>query len=943
MKAAPRRLFRIPAGMLWLVATCLAAPNPAAAQALQPTIVVGGNPLVTARPATRIGEEWFLPLIPIAEALGIEVEVDPGSLTLRARRRDGTQVVYDGRTGEIRLGHVHVGRLEDHRQISLAVPRDDLLFPLSGVVALLGVEIQEDRAHAALRIEPAGSGARAAPAALSVSTLGYDYGFTTNTDDYSQFVALHGTGLAQAARLKGNLLLSRYPGQSGLNFSQGTLQAEFPGRRRLLLGDQAVYSGLEALGDAVRGAGMQLPLAGYDAHFYGGRSMSAAFASLGGGFSRYDAGIAGFALRRKTAARDLSFGGHYFDGEERRGAAAGVSYGRSDAGNQFASQIVLGRFSGRSTRSADEPIPVDGPALGLTVTDTYMPVRRLSVSGRFDSYGRNFLTPRADPRFQGQTAAAFSAVFRPNTSVSLTAGVHRRTYLVGNRGGLGGYNLGAHAVLPRRHPLQFGFFRSVQGDPAAPGVKTSLTQVSLALPQSGRYSAYAHYTAMGFAGTRAHELDGVLAVDFRDRGRLVVHDHVQFGGRHRLGADWYLDMPRRGGFIRAGIDRAAVPGERAGFYPLVGFRVRLPHGHSLQLTYLSDRGNRTFRVEIGGSLVREPEFAGRTTPDTLVRPARVTGRAYLDRDLDGTFSGGTDRPVADIPVFLDGVHVASTDAQGMFCVEGVIPGAHTLRAGLEGVPADMVFAGPAEKTVAVLPFRDNVLDFRLVRTGRIGGRISYLDYGGDPEAPVERPLPDARILAGSEHDAYSEANGRFMLGDLPPGTYELRLDPETLPPGYEPRLPALAVIVAPGETVQGADFLLVVPPKPIVEKSLPPMVATQPEIPAAQAAAPRASGTDEKQAEPHAPALPAVERKAPPRPAAFEIQVFSSRVRKEAQERAEQLRRAGYSPIVRRARIGNGELWYRVRLAGFDSRASAAAAGEALIAKKLAESYWVIP
>ena len=76
-----------------------------------PGLAVNENPIVTARPVTRIGDEWFLPLVPIAEALGAEIQVSGDPQQLNVRRSDGTTVSYDSRTGEIRSRVVLVGRV----------------------------------------------------------------------------------------------------------------------------------------------------------------------------------------------------------------------------------------------------------------------------------------------------------------------------------------------------------------------------------------------------------------------------------------------------------------------------------------------------------------------------------------------------------------------------------------------------------------------------------------------------------------------------------------------------------------------------------------------------------------------------------------------------------------------------------------------------------------
>jgi hypothetical protein len=1031
----------LPARVLCLAGLILSLAVPGLAQLLQPTLSVNGSPLVTARPVTRIGEEWFLPLVPIAESLGVEISISPNSQELHARRQNGTEITYDGRTGQIRHGYVLVGQVKNPRQIQFAGSNEDFLFPLSGVVVLLGVDVEEDPQHSVLRIDSsrgAAAGQSATAPALSLTSLNYNYGLTTNMEDYSQSINLFGEGLARVTRLKGNVLFSRYPGQPVLNFSQGTLYVMLPKAREFVLGDQGAYSGIGALTATVRGVGIAEPVRGYQFNAYGGTSASATFGSLGGSFARYDTEIAGFNLRKKTKAQELSLGGHHFSGPDRQGTAIGFAYGRITAKNQFKSQILMGIFSGLSSRSVSPgnesnltggvpdprtgmtltgisydknlspqasqpftPARVDGPAFGITLNDTFNPFRQLSVSGQLDYYGRNFLTPRLDSRYNAQSNGALSLIFRPSRYASFTAGINKREYLVGDRDRFSGRNFGALATLPGRHSVQFGFFRSEQASSISSLGRSALTQFSLIMPSLNRYSAYVYYSEMAFAGVRARNLSAVFAVDLKNRGRITLNEQLQLHSGNRWGLDWYLDLPRRNGFIRLGIDRITTVNAASGFSPLVGIRLPLPHGHSLELTYYSDRNYRTLRVEIGGRLMHEPAgTSSALVSGSIMRRAPITGRVFLDENMNGIFDEHVDRPVADVQITLDNAQAAVTDARGLFRFEQIEPGAHTVQAGLEGLPADMIFSDVQERTMAVLPYRDNILNFSVVRTGRISGKVTYLDYSRNPEEPVERPLPDVRIIAGPQHDSFSELNGIFLIGDLPPGSYELKLDRETLPEGYAPKPPSIHVLVKPGNTLMNVAFLLVIPPKPVVQKTLPPqaaeaIAAPTPENAAAKENAPKAPPPEPKPQEAPKPsaatATPKPSAASPARgqgassakptsasqagavrrgnPAAaqdppngeagkssglaeqqspaqatglFQLQIDSAQTLIFVEERVKKLRLSGFSCRVFPVQVAGKGTWYRIRLVGYDSRESAVSAGKMLIARGLTKAYWVI-
>jgi hypothetical protein len=849
----------LPARVLCLAGLILCLAVPGLAQLLQPTLSVNGSPLVTARPVTRVGEEWFLPLVPIAEALGVEISIAADNQEVLVRRQNGAEVTYNGRTGQIRQGYVLVGQVRNARQIQFTGSNEDFLFPLSGVVALLGIDIEEDTQHSVLRIDSsrgASAGQSAAAPALSLTSLRYHYGLTTNMEDYSQSINLFGDGLAKIARVKGNILLSRYPGQPVLNLNQGTLNLVLPKAREFVFGDQGAYSGIGALAARVRGFGIMEPVKGYQFNAYGGASASATLGSLGGSYARYDTAIAGFNLRKKTKAQELSIGGHHFSGPDQQGTAIGFAYGRLAAKNQFKSQILMGVFSGLSARSVlpahesnltggvlnsrmgaslaetgyDRNISsppsqslastmVEGPALGITLNDTLTPFKQLSISGQLDYFGRNFLTPRLDSRYSAQSNGALSLIFRPIRYASFTAGINKREYLLGDRDRLSGSNLGALATLPGRHAVQLGFFRSEQASSTASVGRSALTQFSLIMPSLSRYSAYAYYSEMTAAGIRSRNLNAVFAVDLQHRGRITFNEQLQLHSGNRWGLDWYLDLPKRNGFIRLGVDRITAVNAAPGFAPLVGIKLPLPHGHSLELTYYSDRNYRSLRLEIGGRLMHEPAgTSSALVSDGIMRRALITGRVFLDENTNGVFDENADRPVADVRIMLDNIRAAVTDARGRYRFEQIEPGAHTVVAGLEGLPADMIFSDVQERTMAILPYRDNVLNFSVVRTGRISGKVTYLDYSRNPDAPIERPLPDVRIIAGPQHDSFSELNGIFLISDLPPGSYELKLDRGTLPAGYVPKPPSLQVLVKPGDMPTAVAFLLMIPPKPVIQK-----------------------------------------------------------------------------------------------------------------------------
>jgi hypothetical protein len=824
-----------------------------------------------------VGAEWYLPLAPVARALGAQLALSSSitggagsvvqSRQIRVRRQDGLELVYDSSTGEIRQKFVLVGQIKDFRQVQLEVGIENIMFPLSGIVALFGVNIREDADHNALLVETAPGGGTPQHAAggpsWNLGTLNYAYGLTTDGRQYGQFATLKGEAIVVGRRVNTELMLNRIPGRGFLGFSRGLVGLELDGARSLFFGDQSIFRGVEAFANTVRGVGFQAPWRGFDTYTYGGLSTSATFLSIGSGYARYDTSTVGFSLRRKLKGGQWSLGVNLFNSDSRRGKAVGAAYAGSRFRNQFSIQGLFGAFSGLSSRMVlvkttqtlnqqllepqqasagplngvplvdengnaivfrEEPkqAQVNGAAAGFSLADTFTPFKALSVTGQWERYGKNFLTAREDARFNATSNKALSVSLRPTRFFSVSGGATDRFYLLGSRDRSRGYNYSATGSLPGRFPVQLGFFRSIQMDALSPVGRFVLTQYSLALPNVRRISTFAYYSELKLGPQLVRNVNVSVNADYGRWGRIGVHEQLQTHTSQRIGLDWYRSLGRHDSFLRLGLDRLTGMNQKAALLPLAGVRIPLPRGHSLQVSYMADRNSHVLQLELGGSALHREMQRNTEGVARVIIPSPLIGRVYLDADLDGKFDAAHDRPINDVRVWLDGQKPALSDAQGMFRFDQVPPGAHRLRAELNGVPAGLVFSGSDERTVAVAPYQPTAQDFRVIPTGQIHGKVVYLDYSDDPDHPVERPLPDARVVATGDQDTYSETSGNFILGDLPPRQYQLRIDPASIPKGYASQPSLLTVTVRPGEVLRNVIFKLVIPPKPVIEKTLPP-------------------------------------------------------------------------------------------------------------------------
>jgi hypothetical protein len=78
----------------------------------------------------------------------------------------------------------------------------------------------------------------------------------------------------------------------------------------------------------------------------------------------------------------------------------------------------------------------------------------------------------------------------------------------------------------------------------------------------------------------------------------------------------------------------------------------------------------------------------------------------------------------------------------------------------------------------------------------------------------EQPLADVRVVTGSGRDTLTDANGNFMLGELPPGEHVILVDEKTLPDQTKSVRGSLSVKVLVGSETGDVLFpVTVLPPE----------------------------------------------------------------------------------------------------------------------------------
>jgi hypothetical protein len=211
--------------------------------------------------------------------------------------------------------------------------------------------------------------------------------------------------------------------------------------------------------------------------------------------------------------------------------------------------------------------------------------------------------------------------------------------------------------------------------------------------------------------------------------------------------------------------------------------VKLPRNTALQFSYLKTQSGTTALLTLHGLFFssRRAERAMNGTLAELSAYGVVSGRVYQDVDLNGRFDPGVDQPQANAQIRVDGNRYVVSDVNGNYRIDSVARGDHSVYLDLLSVRADLTLLDSTQQQITLDSNRGVMVDFRVVRTGRISG-VVWMDLNNNGRLDdTEQPLPDVRVVTGSGRDTLTDDKGYFIIGDLPPGEHIVLLDEKTLP------------------------------------------------------------------------------------------------------------------------------------------------------------------
>lgn len=174
---------------------------------------------------------------------------------------------------------------------------------------------------------------------------------------------------------------------------------------------------------------------------------------------------------------------------------------------------------------------------------------------------------------------------------------------------------------------------------------------------------------------------------------------------------------------------------------------------------------------------------------------KVKGRVFYDLNSNGV--DDPDEPgLANAKIQLDANRAITTDAQGRFRFSSVTQGAHTVSLSADELGVELRASTSTEQSVSVSPRETVEVNFGVSNFGFIGGRIfNNLRLAEQPEMKDAPGVAGVRMRlrpAGAEASPDSSrtqavnADGEYEFRNLPPGSYLLELDLDSLPPDFQP-------------------------------------------------------------------------------------------------------------------------------------------------------------
>ncbi len=759
-------------------------------------IIVNERALVGPNSASQLrGGRLFLPVAAIAQALGDTINSDPAQRTVTIRRQNGTVAVFNAQLNEVRENGSVVLTVSGTADLIFTPSPNELMLPAEIVAALLDVIVRRDENKAivisrkGIQVETVRAGAKRAP--WELFQLEYDYNFSRYAATGEHSLVLRGTGRVGDAKLSfiANSSIGMTNNSSRPSLLGGSVRLDRANGQSFVAGEFGTGTDVEFMAASVRGGMVQLPLDRVRLDFFGGQTTSGLALPLPFDPSlnpqstllpvKYDTKIFGALATTDSPARPrsefaFSGGAMHFGGPSRKGSLVAGGFKYTSGLNRFQGDVAVGQFAG----SNPDATKTNGAGVAINLAGSYSLTDDLLVQGRYAYVGSTFLSPQSGIHTPNNIAAA-GLSWQPRGW--LTATVSGSTASIPGRSGQFNRYVTATVNIAPSETWPSLFISHTQ---------TGTTQL--------RNAAFTLVTAtkrfdrwhMFLNGSRVKSF-GDTSLNLQAGGNFRINESNSFevsqsvGSRGLLSgtATWQMSnlFRNRIGFSAGlGYTKSNTSGFQTSEH--LSTSIKLPRNSTLQFSYLRTVTGTTALLTLHGLFfsTKRAERALNGPLAELNSYGSVSGKVYQDVNLNGRYDLGIDQPQANARIRVDGSRYAVSDANGNFRIESVLRGDHSVNLDLLSVRADLTLLDSTQQQI-MLDSRDVVVDFRVVRTGRVSG-VVWLDANENGRIDeTERPLADVRVVTGSGRDTLTDENGYFLIGDLPPGEHILLLDEKTLP------------------------------------------------------------------------------------------------------------------------------------------------------------------
>ena len=767
-------------------------------------IIVNERALVGPNSAAQLrGGRLFLPIATIAQALGDSLSSDSTLRIVTIRRQNGTIAVFNAPLNEVRENGAVVLTVSGSADLVFPPTPYELMLPAEIVAALLDVTVRRDEnqaiviARKGVRAETIQIGAK--HTRFELFQLEYDYNYSQYSSSGDHSLVLRGTGRVGDARLSfiANGTMGVTERSSRPSLQGGTVRLDRPNGQSFVAGEFGTGTDVEFMSAAVRGGLVQLPVKGVRLDFFGGQTTSgipeflffdpanpgilrpSPFSALA---VRYDTKIFGAIATTAThnsTQRDFTFsgGGMHFGGASRKGdmLSGGVKY--VSGLNRFQADLAVGQFS-RVNRDATQ---TQGTGIAFNLAGSYRLLEQVVVQGRYTHVGEKFVSPQSG-LYEPTSSAAAGVSWQPRRWV--TAALSGSTATTPNiPGRVGQFNryVTASLNLAPDNAMPALFISHTQSGTTQ--LRSSAFTLITATKKFDRWHTFLNASRVKAFGDAALNLQVGGNVRINEANTLEVSQSIGSHGLLSGVASWQVSNIFHNRLSFSGGLGYTRSNETFYTTPQLSAFVKLPRNNTLQFSYLRTPTGTTALLTLHGLFFssKRAERAINGPLADLGSYGSVYGRVYQDVNLNGRFDPAVDQPQAKVRVRVDGSRYVVSDESGNFRVDSVARGEHTVYLDLLSVRADLTLLDNVEQLITMDSSRDLIVNFRVVRTGRISG-IVWFDVNENGRLDeAERPLPDVRVVTGSGRDTLTDANGYFIIGDLPPGEHILLLDEKTLP------------------------------------------------------------------------------------------------------------------------------------------------------------------